>query len=337
MAVPHCVVYRGSDALPTDPDPRAALAQARAAGGMLWITMDDPTRDEVLAVASALDLEPLGVASTLRSNQRSKLDRYGDHLFLALQPAEYDEAAETVECHEVDVFVGDDFFVVISPVGGADLATLQARLDEHPEILAKGPYGVLWGTFEYVTRGYRDVLDAVEHDIDEIEEELFAEHDDVSRRIFALQREVIDLHHATAPLEDMLDRLQHIVTRRLHTDEAPAFHEVADRSRYVNARVAAFRHTLDDALTVHATLVDQRRNEAMERMTAQGIAQNDQVKKISSWAAIGFAPTLIAGIYGMNFRVIPELDWAWGYPFALGLMVAVSVGLYVVFKKNDWL
>ena len=94
---------------------------------------------------------------------------------------------------------------------------------------------------------------------------------------------------------------------------------------------------MDAALTVHATLLDQRRNEAMERMTQQSIQQNDQVKKISSWAAIGFAPTLVAGVYGMNFHNMPELSWTWGYPFAIGLMVAVSAGLYLIFKRNDWL
>ena len=152
-----------------------------------------------------------------------------------------------------------------------------------------------------------------------------------------LQREVIDLGHATAPLPDMLLRLQRIVENRFHVDDAPAFREVADRARYLDARVSAFRGTLDSALAVHSSLVDQRRNEAMQRMTETSLEQNDQVKKISSWAAIGFAPTLVAGIYGMNFRTMPELDWPWGYPFAIALMAAVSAGLYVVFKKNDWL
>lgn len=337
MAVPHCVLYKGAEALPVDQDPATALAAARAQGAMLWIALVEPSRDDVHALASALDLSTLGVASTLRNNQRSKLDHFGDHLYLALQPAQYDDAAEAVECHEVDVFVGDELFVAISPDGAVDLEQMRALLEEHPEVLQKGSYGVLWATLEYVTRGYRGVLDGVEHDIDQIEEELFGEDAGVSHRIFALQREVIDLHHATAPLENMLDRLQRIVSARAHRDEAPAFREIADRARYVDGRVAAFRHTLDNALTVHATIVDQRRNDAMQRMTEQSIQQNEQVKKISSWAAIGFAPTLVAGIYGMNFQFMPELSWPWGYPFAIGLMIAVSAGLYALFKRNDWL
>lgn len=337
MAQPHCVVYDGHTPVPTDPDPATALAAARAAGGMLWVGLSRPTREQVHELADVFGLEPLGVASALRTHQRSKLDRYGEHLFVVVQPAQYDDAAETVECHEVDLFVGEDFFIAISPDGQVDLEKLRVLLEEHPEVLDRGPYGVLWATFEFVTRGYRDVLDGIEHDIDEIEVQLFGDDDEVSHRIFALQREVIDLGHATAPLPDMLLRLQRIVENRFHVDDAPAFREVADRARYVDARVSAFRGTLDSALTVHSSLVDQRRNEAMQRMTETSLEQNDQVKKISSWAAIGFAPTLVAGIYGMNFRTMPELDWPWGYPFAIALMAAVSAGLYVVFKKNDWL
>lgn len=338
---PHCVVYDGHIALPDDPatlhDPAAALAVARRVGGMLWVSMTRPSDAQVHDLAGALGLAPLGVASTLRTNQRSKLDRFGDHLYVVLQPAQYDDAAETVECHEVDVIVGDDVFVASSADGAVDIEALRAKVEEHPDILDRGPYGVLWGAFEFVTRGYRGVLDGVEHDIDEIEEQLFGDDDDVSRRIFALQREVIDLGHATAPLEDMLDRLQRLVDDRTDDPSPPAFAEIADRARYIDARVSAFRSTLDNALTVHATILDGRRNDAMQRMTEQSIEQNGQVKKISSWAAIGFAPTLVAGIYGMNFRYMPELDQTWGYPFALALMVAVSAALYVVFKKNDWL
>ena len=337
MAQPHCVVYRGGKAHPTDAPVGDALAEARRDGGMLWVGLSNPEPGDVRAVAETLRLEPLGIATALRTHERSKLDRIGEHLFVVVQPAQYDDAAETVQCHEVDLFVGPDFFVAVSDDGEVDLDRVRALLDEHPEIAERGPTGVLWGTFEYVTRGYREVLDGVEHDIDEIEEELFGEDAGVSRRIFALQREVIDLQHATAPLVDMLERLQRIVDACSAGCDAPCFREIADRARYIAARVGAFRHTLAEALTIHATLVDQRRNDQMREMTRTSILQNDQVKKISSWAAIGFAPTLVTGIYGMNFAFMPELDWPWGYPLSIALMVAVSGGLYVVFRKNDWL
>ncbi|GAA3018980.1 magnesium and cobalt transport protein CorA [Microbacterium dextranolyticum] len=337
MGQPHLVVYSGHTPVTTDSDPAAALAQARSIGGMLWLSISQPTPEQIRELAATFALEPLGVASILRGQQRSKLTRVGEHLFVVAQPAQYDDAAETVECHAVDVIVGDDFFIALAADPVVDLERMRALLEEHSPILDRGPYGVLWGMFEYVTRGYRDVLDGVEHDIDEIEEQLFGDDEGVSRRIFALQREVIDLWHATAPLDDILQRLERVSERRAHTADAPGFRELAERARFVNARVSGFRGTLDNALTIHATLVDQRRNEAMQRMTETSIEQNDQVKKISSWAAIGFAPTLVAGIYGMNFQHMPELSWMWGYPFAIALMAAVSVGLYIVFKKRDWL
>lgn len=345
MAQLHCVVYDGHTPLPADPgthpdtgtDPAAALAAARKAGGTVWVSVSQPTPEQVHALGAAFGLDPLGVAGALRTHQRSKLDRYGDQLFVVVQPAQYDDAAEEVRCHELDLIVGEDFFIVVSADGEVDLERMRALLEEHPAVLDRGTLGILWASFEYVTRGYRDVLEGIEQDIDEIEEQLFTGTADASHRIFALQREVIDLGHAIAPLPDMLVRLQRIVERRTHADDAPAFRELADRARYVDARVGAFRSTLDNALQIHSTIVDQRRNDAMRRMTETSIQQNDQVKKISSWAAIGFAPTLVAGIYGMNFQYMPELTQPWGYPFALGLMVAVSVGLYVVFKKNDWL
>ncbi|MBF4563232.1 magnesium and cobalt transport protein CorA [Microbacterium sp. VKM Ac-2870] len=337
MPQPQCVVYVDGTPHPTDAMPADALADARRRGGMLWVGITTPDPDEIRSVAQLLGLERIGVEGALRTHQRSKLDRFGDHLFVVVQPSQYDDATEAVHCSEVDLFVGKDFVVVISADGAVDTEKLRALLDEHPDIAARGPLGVLWGTFEYVTRGYREVMDGIEHDIDEIEEELFGEDEGVSRRIFALQREVIDLRHATAPLPGIMDRLEHYVGSRMPSGEAPGYREIADRARYIDARVAAFRETLDNALTIHATIVDQRRNDQMSEMTRTSIEQNDQVKKISSWAAIGFAPTLVAGIYGMNFQNMPELAWPWGYPFALGLMVAVSAGLYAVFKKKDWI
>ncbi|MCT9001304.1 magnesium and cobalt transport protein CorA [Microbacterium memoriense] len=337
MVAFHTVVYVDGKPALTDASPTEALAEARARDGLAWIGVTGATDDEVRALGSEFGLNRLGVLEALRGHQRSKFEQYGDDLFLVLQPARYDDASETVQCDEVDVFVSEQLVVAITRTAQVDLKQARARLEKHPEIFANGSLGVVWVITEFVTRGYRTVLDGVENDIDEIEEELFGERPDVSHRIFGLQREVIDLQHATAPLPDILDRLRELsVQRNSHLGES-AFREVTDRARYVDGRVSGFRQTLDSALSIHATMVEQRRNEQMKDMTETSLQQNEQVKKISSWAAIGFAPTLIAGIYGMNFRAMPELDWAFGYPFAIGLMLAVSVGLYVVFKKNDWL
>jgi len=337
MALVHTVVYVDGTPDRTDLSPVDALADARARGGLAWVAVTHATDEEKRALGAELGLNHLGMVEALRGHQRSKFERYGDDLFLVLQPARYDDASETVVCHEVDVFVSSHLVVAIAETGDKELALARAQVEKHPEIFTNGPLGVVWSITEFVTRGYRDVLDGIENDIDEIEEELFNEGEGVSRRIFALQREVIDLHHATAPVEEILDRLRTLAVDRGSALGDSAFREVEDRARYIDARITAFRQTLDNALTLHATLVDQRTNEQMKAMTETSLQQNDQVKKISSWAAIGFAPTLVAGIYGMNFVYMPELDWPWGYPFAIALMVAVSTGLYFVFKKNDWL
>lgn len=337
MADVQAVVYVDGKVVSESLEPTKALAEATARGGLAWVTMSAPGDDEILSLGSALGLHTLGLHESLRGHERSKLERYGEDVFLVLQPARYDDATESVQCREVDVFAADHLILTITSNGAHDVELVQRRLQQHPEVLRSGPLAVLWAVSEDVSRGYREVLDGIENDIDEIEEELFGDDEGVSRRIFALQREVIDLHHATAPLAEILDRLQAYALAEDHPDQAPAFREVADRARYIDGRVTAFRQTLDNALTIHATLVDQRRNDQMREMTQTSLDQNDQVKKISSWAAIGFAPTLVAGIYGMNFRFMPELDQPWGYPFALALMAAVSAGLYVAFKKKGWL
>jgi len=337
MADVRTVVYVDGVSVDEDAEPDAALTEATKRGGLAWVAMTAPTDDEILSLGAELGLHSLGLQESLRGHQRSKLERYGGDVFLVLQPARYDDASETVQCREVDVFAAAHLIVTITAHGSLDVNLVQKRLEQQPDVLRAGPLSVLWAVCEDVSRGYRDVLDGIENDIDEIEEELFGEDTGVSHRIFALQREVIDLHHATAPLADMLERLRSYTGEGGHPDQASAFREVADRARYIDGRVTAFRQTLDNALTIHATLVDQRRNDEMRKMTETSLDQNDQVKKISSWAAIGFAPTLVASIYGMNFRFMPELAQPWGYPFALTLMVAVSAGLYAVFKKNRWL
>lgn len=336
MTLAYSVLYVDGQPLDDRVDPARGLATAREREGLLWVGLVDSDPDETVRIAAELGLHDLGVRESLRKHQRSGFERYGDDLFLVLQPARYDDATETVQCDEVDVFVSDRLVVTVTRSDRIDLADVRARLDRHPEVLRRGVGAVLWAMLDVVTQGYRAVLDGVENDIDEIEEQLFADDPAVSRRIFDLQREVIDLAHATSPLPDVLARLHTVLSERDGSAVVP-LDDLRARCQYVADRVGAMRQTLDNALTIHATLVDQRLDEKMADLTVVQVRQNEQVKKISSWAAIGFAPTLVAGIYGMNFRFMPELEQPWGYPFAIGLMVAVSVGLYVVFKRNDWL
>lgn len=337
MALIDTAVYLDGARIAEGDAPLEAIRIARDRGGLVWIGLRDPAPGELDELVGPLGLHPLAVRDSHKGHQRSKLEHFGDLVYLVVQPARYVDATERVEFSEVDVFVGADFVVTLQTDDLVDAAAVQADIESHPEIIRKGAYGMVWALVSAIIAGYGPVLAGVENDIDEIEEELFSDAQTVSRRIFGLQREVIDLQHATAPLTDMLDRLQTIVAASNNVASAPAFRDLDDRARHVIDKVADFRHTLDNALTVHASLVDQKSNEEMKRLTEFGIEQNDQVKKISSWAAILFAPTLVGTVYGMNFDNMPELHWEFGYPVALGLMVATSVTLYTVFKRRGWL
>ena len=337
MAVIDSGVYVGGTRVGGRLDPVDAVREARSQGGIAWISLSRPRPEELQALAEILKLHPLAVRDSLKGHQRSKLERYDDLLFVVLQPARYYDDRETVECSEVDLFVGTDYVVTVDSDDHVDDEVVRTKLEQHPEILAKGTSAVLWAMLEHILLEYRPVLVGVENDIDEIEDEIFSHNEGVSKRIFKLQREVIDLQHATSPLPDMLVRVQADIATAGGEASAPPFHEVEDSARQVIDRVEVFRRTLDAALGVHSTLVEQANNEAMRRMTEHSITQNDQVKKVSSWAAILFAPTLVGTIYGMNFAYMPELDWTWGYPMALCLMVATSTTLYFVFKGRGWL
>jgi magnesium transporter len=337
MAVIDAGVYVGGRRVGGRVDPVAAVSEARSQGGIAWISLSRPRPEELQRLAEVLQLHPLAVRDSLKGHQRSKLERYDELLFVVLQPARYFDDRETVECSEVDLFVGPDYVLTVDSDDRIDDEVVRTKLEHQPEVLANGTLGVLWAMMEHILLEYRPVLVGVENDIDEIEDEIFSHDELVSRRIFKLQREVIDLQHATAPLPDMLVRIQAEIATVDKGSTAPPFHEVEDSARQVTDRVAAFRHTLGSALEVHSTLVEQANNDAMRRMTEFSITQNDQVKKVSSWAAILFAPTLVGTVYGMNFTYMPELDWQWGYPLALGLMAATSAGLYFVFKGRGWL
>ena len=172
----------------------------------------------------------------------------------------------------------------------------------------------------------------------EIELEVFRGDPRVSRRIYELSREVVDVQRACAPLSGILAAITAGFEKYGVDEELRAYlRDVADHVTGVNERVEGFRLQLRDILTVNATLVAQRQNEEMKTLSETSIAQGEEVKKISAWAAILFAPSLIGSIYGMNFAFMPELDWPLGYPFALALMVGVSGGLFAVFRKKGWL
>lgn len=310
----------------------------RERGGMAWIGLYRPDPAEIQSVADEFGLHDLAVEDALHGHQRAKLERYEDTLFTVLRPARYLDDVEKVEFGQLHVFVGQDFVVTVRHAESPDLVRVRQRLEASRELLALGPQAVLYAILDEVVDQYAPVVAGLENDIDEIEDELFGANPDVTRRIYELSREVIEFQRATHPLRGMLEALQRGSEKYgLDLELQRRLRDVQDHVIRVVERVDAFRVLLQNALTVNTALVGQRQNEEMRHLSEASLAQSEEVKKISSWAAILFAPTLVGTVYGMNFEFMPELGWELGYPFALGLMVAMGIVLYLSFKRRRWL
>ncbi len=299
--------------------------------GMAWIGMFRPNLAEMESLAEEFSLHELAVEDAVKAHQRPKLERYDHVLFTVLRPARYIDATESVEFGELHVFTGEDFVITIRHAENPGLASTRTRLEADPELLALGPEAVLYAIMDQVVDDYKPVVNGLENDIDEIEDQLFSGDPHVSRRIYQLSREVIQFQRAIHPLQGMLDQLKAGFEKyRINVELQRYLRDVEDHIDIVTARADSFRQLLQNALTVDGTLTTTRQNEA-------SAAENEQMKKISSWAAILFAPSFVGSIYGMNFDNMPELHWAFGYPFALALMFLVGLVMYLIFKKKTWL
>jgi magnesium transporter len=307
-------------------------------GAMAWIGLYRPTEAQLQSLAVEFELHELALEDAIVAHQRPKAERYGDTLFVVLRAARYLDDVEEVDFGELHVFIGRDFVLTVRHSEAPKLAAVRQRMEADPELLARGPEAVLYAILDAVVDGYAPVVAGLQNDIDEIETQVFQGDPNASRRIYELSREVIEFQRATRPLLTMLDALSAGFDKYGIDEELRRYlRDVADHATTVVERVDGFRQNLQDILTVNATLVGQAQNEETRLLTQASYAQNVEVKKISAWAAILFAPTLIGTIYGMNFVNMPELHWALGYPLALGLMAGVCLTLYAIFRRRGWL
>jgi len=305
---------------------------------LAWIGLYRPDEQEIASVAAEFGLHELAVEDAVHAHQRPKLERYGNTLFVVLRPARYVDPTEVVEVGEVHVFIGEDFVITIRHADEPDLAEVRQRLEAEPNLLKRGPLAVLYAILDRIVDDYLPVLLGLRNDIDEIEDQVFRGEPNVSRRIYQLSREVIEFQRACEPLLDVLGSLiSGSNNLSMDVELQRQLRDVQDHAVHVVERVDAFRQLLGHALTVNSTLVAQRQNEQTAKLTEASLAQSEEVKKISSWAAILFAPSVVGTIYGMNFTHMPELDWTLGYPMALGLMLIVAVLLYLMFRRRGWL
>jgi magnesium transporter len=294
-------------------------------GALVWIGLHEPTPDEFDSVRREFNLHELAVEDALRGHQRPKLEVYGDdQIFLVLKTARYFEP-DTLEFGEILIFVGQGYVVSVRHGEATPLHDVRLELEGRPEMLRSGTGAVLHAIVDKVVDDYTPVLTNLDVDITELEAEAFGE--DIPRglteRIYRLKRQVISLHRATAPLSEPLSRLADGRFAMIQEEIRPYFRDVYDHLLRAVQQADQFRELLTSILEANLTQVSVR--------------QNEEMRKISAWAAIIAVPTLIAGIYGMNFRNMPELHWHYGYLFAVGAMVAISAGLYAFFRRIEWL
>lgn len=322
---------------PTDLVSTVAALRERE-GRVAWMGLYRPAEEELNSLAAEFDLHELAVEDAVLAHQRPKLERYGSTLFVVLRAARYVDETEEVEFGELHLFIGEDFLLTVRHAESPSLAEVRKRMEADPDLLRLGTEAILYAILDAVVDGYGPVLKGLENDIDEIETQVFTGDPTVSRRIYELSQEVVDFQRAVTPLTAILTGLTGGFQKYRVDEELQRYlRDVADHVTVAVERIENYRSQLRDILTVNATLVGQRQNEEMQAMTEASFAQSEEVKKISSWAAILFAPSLIGGIYGMNFTHMPELQWTFGYPLALLLMLGLSVTLYVIFKRRGWL
>jgi magnesium transporter len=291
--------------------------------GVAWIDLYKPTQEEFESVAQELELPSRVIEDAIKPQQRPKVVRYGDSIFVVLKTARYLDEPEKLEFSEAHVLVGKDFVVTVRYEEIAALEEVRRRLEGDPELLRQGPQPILHEIMDQIVDDYEPVLEGLGEDIQDVEGEVFGGNAGVSQRIYELSRELVQFQRAISPLARALERVAESDEYDIDPEVRSYLRDLHDRVLRVKEPTEGYREMLSDILVVNLTLISVR--------------QNDQTKKVSAWAAILIVPTLIAGIYGMNFDYMPELHWTFGYPFALALMLSTSVGLYAVFKHVEWL
>ncbi len=300
--------------------------QALATGpqDFVWVGLFEPTAEELDAVAQLYDLHPLAVEDALTAHQRPKLERYDDTLFMVLRTLWYVDEKDAVETGELNLFIGKGFVITVRHGKGSSLHEARLALEQMEKVLSHGTSAVVYAVCDTIVDRYAEVAEELVTDVDEVEESVFsARRTSDSARIYVLKRELLEMRRAVLPLAGPIGRFVGGEVPGIDPEAAPYFRDVADHL----ARVA---ETIDDLERLLST--------AFESHIAQiSMQQNDDMRKISAAVGIVAAPTLIAGVYGMNFTHMPELEWYYGYPMAIGLMVLTCLAIFIVARRSGWM
>src|SRR4051794_23916978 len=302
-------------------DLAAVRDQAIRTGDFVWVGLHAPSAEELGRVAQTFSLHPLAVEDAVKAHQRPKLERYDDGLFLVLKTLWYVDERDAVETGEINMFIGRNYVVSVRHGSGAELHSARLDLEQHTTVLGHGPAAVVYAVCDRVVDEYESVVASLEEDVDEVEVSVFSpDRTQDSQRIYVLKRELSEARRAVAPLRDPMKRFADGSVPMVNPEAAVFFRDVADHVVRVSETIEQLDNLLSTAFDAHLAQIS--------------VQQNEDMRKISAWAAIAAIGTLVAGIYGMNFVNIPELHWHFGYYYALALMVGASLYLYWQFKKS---
>ena len=321
MAV-TCRLYRDGRFVEDGFDPARVSDFLKEPGSLVWVDLEDPTDAELAMLEEEFEFHPTAIEDAQHRDQRPKVEVYEGYFFLVLHALALRDGE--IEDREIHVFVGEGYLVTLRYAPAFDLAHVRRRWEQDRELGGEGGGFLLHALIDEVVDGYFEVIDQFELMSEDVEDEVFADRPTgpVQQRIFELKKELTEFRRRVMPLREVLDLLEEnpdVVTPKLR----PYYRDVADHVIRSLEQVDNLREILSAALDAHLSQVSTQLNVVM--------------KQVTSWAAIILAPTLIAGIYGMNFRNMPELDWRFGYPFALGLMFLAGFALYRIFRRRDWL
>ena len=300
------------------------ISKARTEGGFVWLGLAEPTESEFAKIAQDFQIHSLAVEDAVAAHQRPKFEEFPNVQAMVLKTAFYEEKGSLISTGEILCFIGDYFIVVVRHGSGAPLANTRHHLEASPEHLAKGPYAVLHAILDHVIDCYIDISVELENDVTQAEQKVFGEtRESASQEIYLLKREVIEFRHAIDPLLSPLQNLASIGARHIPADLTPFFRDTLDHLARASDAAAGLDSLLTSALQAEIAQVQ--------------LQQNEDMRKITSYVALASVPTMVAGIYGMNFDTMPELRWQFGYPIVLGSLVVVTAFLYRKFKKSGWL
>jgi magnesium transporter len=319
-----CAVYENGRRRDGATPVHEAMEACREPGLFTWIGLYEPTEEEFDSIRREFDLHELAVEDAIHAHQRPKLEVYGDMVFIVLKTARYVDPTEVVKLGEILIFLGHDYIITVRHGEASELKEVRHRLEQQPELLAHGPGAVLHAILDKVVDDYAPAIVGLGDDIDEIENQVFSgERANPAERIYRLKREVLEFSHAVGPLVAPVAGLAKGHYEVIHPEVRTYFRDVNDHLLRAHEQLEGFRDLLTSVLSANLAQVTVR--------------QNEDVRRITAIVAILAVPTAIAGIYGMNFEHIPELEWTVGYPLVLIVMVAICFTLYRYFKHVGWL